>query len=295
MNYLLLLCLFLPVLAQAIPEENFVKVWHEKALPYFKSLPSGTLKNPQGLTLKYFFLKNDLNKKSLVLVPGRTEPAIKYAELIYDLKDAGFNIFIMDHQGQGESQRLLKDTHKGHVVYFNNYVKDLEQFIKDVVTIKNDHPLYLIAHSMGGAISTRYMSSHPGVIHKAVLVAPMFKLNTDPYTEAIARIYSKFLILTGKGSDYAPNRGPYIPTENTFEKNDVTHSEERFDRLRVETPILLFQAGSDLVVEPSRQNSFCRNGLCEIIPFPGAYHEILMEKDSIRNEAMKEINSFFGI
>lgn len=102
--------------AQAIPEENFGKDWSEKALPFFRSMTTGTLKNGKGLKLKYSTYKNPLNEKSLVIVPGGTGPAIKYAELIYELKDPGLRIFIMDHQGQGESDRVQEDAHEGHNV-----------------------------------------------------------------------------------------------------------------------------------------------------------------------------------
>ena len=329
MKFLLIICLLVPMFAQAIPEEDFARNWSEKALPFFRSMTTGTLKNAQGLKLKYFTYKNPLNEKSLVIVPGRTEPAIKYAELIYDLKDLGFNIYIMDHQGQGESQRILTDTHKGHVVDFKHYVKDFELFMQQVVyAVKQSQPIHLISHSMGGAIATHYMSLHPRVFAKAVMVAPMYEMNTAPYSETIARYYAKLLITTGKGNNYAPDYGPYVPENDTFEKNVSTHSESRFlaskyiftnmpelavggptarwvheslkatqkiDQLSIETPTLLLQAGLDQTVKPARQEEFCKKGMCELITYPEAFHEILMEKDSIRDEALKEIKSFLGV
>ncbi len=331
MKLFLLLSLLVPMFAQAIPDdEEFVRTWSEKAVPFFRSMTTGTLKNTQGLKLKYFFHINQLNEKSLVIVPGRTEPAFKYTELIYDLKDAGFNIFIMDHQGQGESDRLLPDSNKGHVVEFKNYVNDFEFFIQQVVyaRAKKTNPIYMIAHSMGGAIATHYMSTHPKVFTKAVLVAPMFEMNTSPYSETVARYYAKLLLKTGKGANYAPDYGPYLPENDTFEKNVQTHSETRFlaskyiftnfpalvlggptarwvheslkatkkiDRLPVEAPVLILQAGLDQVVKPARQESFCKKGMCELVTYPEAFHEILMEKDSIRDEALNEIKLFFGM
>lgn len=328
MKFLLLISLLVPMFAQAIPEENFARDWSEKALPFFRGMTTGTLKNAQGIKLKYFVHKSPLNERSLVIVPGRTEPAIKYAELIYDLKDQGFNIYIMDHQGQGESGRLLEDTHKGHVVEFKHYVRDFEFFMQQIVYAKQTQPIYLIAHSMGGAISAHYMTSHPRVFAKAVLVAPMFEMNTAPYSETVARYYAKLLVSTGKGNNYAPDYGPYVPENDTFEKNVNTHSESRFlaskyiftnmpelavggptarwvheslkatqkiDQLPIETPVLLLQAGLDQTVKPARQESFCKKGMCELVTYPEAFHEILMEKDVIRDEALNEIKSFLGM
>lgn len=328
MKFLILICLLVPMFAEAIPEEDFAKNWSEKALPFFRSMTTGTLKNAQGLKLKYYTHKNPINEKSLVIVPGRTEPAIKYAELIYDLKDAGVNIYILDHQGQGESQRSLEDSHKGHVVEFKHYVKDFELFMQQVVYAKKTHPIYLIAHSMGGAITTHYMKLHPRVFAKAVLVAPMFEMNTSPYSETLARYYAKLLVTTGQGDKYAPDYGPYIPENDTFEKNTYTHSEVRFmaskylftnfpalavggptarwvheslkatqkiDELPIATPVLLLQAGLDQTVKPGRQDSFCKKEICELINYPEAFHEILMEKDSIRDQAMNEIKAYLSL
>lgn len=325
----LILALIISTSAWAIPEQDFKEIWSNEALPYFRSFSKGHLTNKQGMKLRYYFNVEPQNKKNLVISPGRTEPAIKYAELIYDLKDSGLNIFILDHQGQGESQRQLKDPHKGHVIYFSDYVQDFAQFIHEIVTPHAQSETYLIAHSMGGAIAIQFMSQNPDYFTKALLSAPMFELDTNPYTEAVARIFSEFLVLTKQGSKYAPDRGPYIPEEDTFEKNDVTHSPSRFwankflftrypylalggptarwvnQSLKatknistlapkIKTPLLLLQAGEDLVVKPSRQNAFCKRGNCELIHYRESYHEILQEKDEIRDEALREMRTFFG-
>jgi hypothetical protein len=44
---------------------------------------------------------------ALVLVGGRTVYAEKNAELLFDLKDAGFFLYIYDHRSQGLSGRLI--------------------------------------------------------------------------------------------------------------------------------------------------------------------------------------------
>jgi lysophospholipase len=328
MKTLIFFSLLVSTLAWSVPETDLPQDWTAKIEPFFRAMKSGTLKNKEGLTLKYFSLTNTRNDKSLVIVPGRTEPALKYAELIYDLKDLGFDIYIMDHQGQGESSRILADTNKGHVKEFKNYVTDFELFMNQVVH-RSSNPVYLIAHSLGGAITTHYMAAHKTVFKKAVLVAPMLEMNTAPYSETIARYYSKLLVTVGKGNNYAPDYGPYKPETDVFETNVYTHSPARFDvtkhifvaypalvvggptarwvhesllatkdteKLSIETPILMFQAGLDQTVKPGRQDSFCKKGhQCELIHIPDAFHEILMEKDVIRDDVLNQIKLFFGV
>lgn len=319
--------LFLSSLTYAIPEEDFEKNWKEKVHPHFQEMGRGEFTNAQGMRINYFYRIKESNKKTLIIVPGRTEPALKYAELIYDLKNSGYDFFVIDHQGQGESERLLRDSHKGHVLNFNDYVNDFNQFYSIIRKIKNNPKTHLIAHSMGGAIAVKFMSQSQWAIEKAVLIAPMMKLNTPPYPETVARIFAKLLVKVGKGETYAPDYGPYIPEEDIFETNPYTSSEGRFNiakyiftnwphltvggptarwvheslkatknihKLPFGTKVLLFQAGKDEIVKNSRQTVFCRD-LCKLISIPEAKHEILVERDEIRNPAMDQIKSFLGI
>lgn len=329
MKYFILLMLCFSTLAWGIPEEDFPTLWKSEALPYFKSFQNKILKNKQNLNLRIFYKIHSKNLKNLIVVPGRTEPAIKYAELLYDLRHAGFNLFILDHQGQGQSERLLKDPHKGHVIRFQDYVNDFELFIDQVKELAPEYEHYLIAHSMGAAISVRFMANRPEYFQKAVLVAPMLEMNTKPYTEQVARYFSRLLILAGRGAHYAPDRGPYLPEEDTFERNEVTHSRVRFEASKylftqyphlvvggptsrwvnqsinatrnidllgskIKTPLLLFQSGKDLIVKPRRQEAFCEKANCQLKLFPESHHEILMEQDAIRNEALSDIGVFLG-
>lgn len=329
-NFVLGLLLSLNVFA--ISEQNYSSEFQDSVRPYFASFDSGSFLNKQGLKIAYKFKLNSGAKKTVVVLPGRGEPLFKYAEVLFDLSSSSANFFIIDHQGQGLSQRTLADKQKGYVRTFDAYVDDLEQFMDEVVLPRNqDQALLLLAHSMGGAIATRYMARHPQQFSKAILSAPMMKINTDPYPEFAARLLASTLALAGKGANYAPGKGPYRVEEDTFEKNTATHSQVRFefnkaaalkqpeqiiagptvrwveqslkatrtmDRLayRIETPIILFQSELDTYVVNDRQTSFCeRSPSCKLLRFPGSYHEILQERDAIRNKAIEKIRSAFKL
>lgn len=312
-------------LSWGIPEVDYQKRFETELLPYFKNFTHKVFLGKDQKKVHYYYSVSPENKKTLVISPGRTEPSAKYAEVVYDLKDSGFNIFLIDHRGQGESERMVSDSHKGYVRDFQDYVDDFSTFMK-IVKDTVDHPLYLLAHSMGGAIATYYINENPEVFTKAAFSAPMFEVNTKPYSEKVATLLSKVLVLAGQGKKYAPDRGPYIPAEDRFEINEYTHSEARFEMTKylyvtypeltvggptsrwvyeslkatkkIDTfkniPSLLFQATEDTTVKPGRQNSYCHTN-CELIVVKGAYHEILMEKDAIRDPVMKKIRSFFGL
>ena len=61
------------------------------------------------------------------------------------------------HRGQGRSGRLLADPHLGHVNRFNDYVDDLAAFWQQEVQPGPWRKRYILAHSMGGAISTLFL------------------------------------------------------------------------------------------------------------------------------------------
>ena len=133
-------------------------------------------------------------RKCLVIVPGRSEGYLKYQELTFDLYQQGYDIFIIDHRGQGISERLLTNTHKGYVDSFEDYSIDLHLFIKQIVSIHCREKPYLLAHSMGGIISARYLQKHPEVIQAAVLSSPMIAINGA----GIPKWLGKVLIYTGE-------------------------------------------------------------------------------------------------
>ena len=64
---------------------------------------------------------------------------------------------------------------------------------------------------------------------------------------------------------------------------------------KISIAILMFQAGADQRVKLPRQDLFCqKTKSCKKVTFPLAYHEILMEKDFIRDEALAELKKFFA-
>ena len=317
--------------AWAVPEAEIKTLWGSKLLPYYDSLKTGEFINDQGTLLRFRYRLSQHNKKTLVMLPGRTEAAKKFAEFLYDIRDQGFNIFILDHQGQGESARLLPDSHKGHVKKFEDYVTDLRKFMNLIVLpLKRNTEVYLVANSMGGTIATKYVASEPGVVSKLVLLAPMFEINSSPYPQSIAQALTAGLVAVGKAEEYAPGKRPYVLELDTFEANTVTSSRARFDVSKellrnfpllalggptnswvhqsmlatkniqnlgtsIEIPVLLLQAMADQVVRLPRQTAFCLKApRCELIRFDGAQHELLTERDSIRDRALAHILDFLG-
>ena len=186
------------------------------------------------IRINYATFIHDEVQESIVLVTGRTESYVKYQELAFDLYHQGYNVFIIDHRGQGLSQRLLKDKQKGYVTNFDDYAHDLKQFIDEVVVSNStDTPLpkpHLLAHSMGGAIAVRMMQLYPTLVKSAVLTSPMIAVNNGNIPnwlgKAIIHMGDKLNAWFSDEANYFMGQTGFKNV--TFAENELCQSEVRY-------------------------------------------------------------------
>jgi len=330
---LILICLVLTFSwshAFAVSENTLKTTLDDVILPFYTSqLQSGIFQGKDDVAISYVKLEVPDEKGALVISSGRTESHIKYAEFIYDLRDAGFSIYILDHRGQGFSGRMLDDPQKGYIGSFEDYVADLKTFVDTVVNARGHATRFILAHSMGGTIAVMYVAKYPDDFDGLILSAPMLQINTSPLPETVAALLTKVLIALGMGDSYIPGGNKYDPDE-PFEDNEVTHSQVRYamnkkfislnsqialgsptnrwlreglkaarqateSTDRIELPVLLLQAEMDSVVKPDAQDEFCRKAKgCTKVTQSGARHEILMERDEVRDKALDHILDFLN-
>lgn len=229
-----LLTLRLPS-AQAIPEVNYPQNYNDLVLPLLKKAQNFTFNSYDQYLLHGVHFIHPKPLGTLVILPGRTEPYLKYAEVFYDFYQMGYEIYSYDLRGQGLNQHLVpQKPQMGHVEYFEDYVKDLECFIKSKIepsvqnlTSKNKN-IFLLAHSMSGTITALYLSKNPTPPFRAVsLSAPMFEINTKPYPKWLAYSLVKLLNFFSLGQHYTLGHDDADPNE-PFTQPGPTHSEARF-------------------------------------------------------------------
>jgi lysophospholipase len=267
-------------------------------------------------------------RQALVISSGRVESYIKYKEVIYDLYHAGFDIFIMDHRGQGLSQRSSPNPMHGYVEDFQQYVDDLLCFVDEVVNQHCAQPL-LLCHSMGSTIGALAILQRPQQFSKVVFSAPMFGLRV-PIPIWLAHIVMKLGLLTSQVLGrpmYFIGQGNYAPV--AFSQNRLMQSSLRYARFResqqqypetqlggvtyqwiaaanralallneqaeqLTLPVLCLSAQDDVVVDNQLQQTLVKqmpNARWQEIA--DARHEILFEKDAIRGPALNTLVSFF--
>jgi lysophospholipase len=206
---------------------------------YEQQVTTGFWQQANNMSTHYGYVVNSEAKAWVVLSPGRAEPIIKYAELIYELYQNGYSVFAIDHKGQGKSSRVLANSHVGYIDDFDEYVEDFKHLIDKVLDAlldehsQNTLPKYLLCHSMGGTIGSLFVQKYPLVFNKMVLSTPMYGVKA-PMPEYLLAAFLSVLIMLRRlfrlPITYLWGQSDYRAI--AFYKNRLTHSEIRYRAFR---------------------------------------------------------------
>lgn len=236
------------------------------------------------------------NNKAIVISQGRNESVLKYKELAYELHLQGYDIFLIDHRGQGFSERFGGDQYRGYVENFQDYVDDLNQYVNSLKLDKKYQHRYLLSHSMGGAISALYLQQYESPFQGSVFFSPMFSINLGPLPNFLAKIIT---YTSAEICSWFSDKACYVPggkgyKQKPFQGNKLTSSKKRFSANqqelqlfpetqlgdatmrwvatsisateqaianadKINIPILMIQAGSDAIVSETGQKTFFNN------------------------------------
>ncbi len=268
---------------------------------------------------------------TLLIVQGRSEFIEKYFEVIVAFRRRGFHVVAFDLRGQGGSARMLPDPGKGHVDDFMEYVADIDTMHRDVVG-ELPRPHFVLAHSMGAAAMLLSLDRGTAQFDRAVLMSPLaglaaFSNGVVAATAAAAAAALDFIAL---GTSYVPGGGPTPLSTKPFANNKLTSDPVRYGRVasilsaapslgigdptvrwteamfatfrrfadrdfgrRVATPSLMLIAGADpLCSAPAAEALAERVRGCMAVVIPGAKHELLFERDPIREQVFAAIDAF---
>jgi lysophospholipase len=272
---------------------------------------------------------------TICLFGGRTEFIEKYFEVVADLRRRGFAVATMDWRGQGGSARELSNPRKGYVKDFALYDEDLRLFMREIVMPDCPPPYIALGHSMGGNIVLRSTAIPGVWWDKVVLSAPMVRLHRSAtsFSFSTVKVFGELLCSLGGGALYVPGGSDNYGETAPFEGNKVTSDRERFlrnnavvaahpelglgsptwgwlraafrsmDRVnhkdfapRVHVPVLVAIAGEDRIADSAALEDFSeRLKLSKHIVIPHAEHEILQERDELRQQFWAAFDGFVGI
>ena len=289
------------------------------------------VKTADGLTLRaaYWMPETDKPKGTVCILQGRAEFIEKYFEVVGELRARGFAVVAFDWRGQGFSQRQVGNPRKGHVRRFADFRHDLEAVRDQVLMPYMPEPHFGLAHSMGGAIALSAAHESWLPFRRLVTTTPMIALciirHSRP-TVALVRV----LRWLGFGRAFVPGGGETSIATLPFKGNRLTSDPVRYARnahvahmigegaigaptiawldsafrfmkrftdpryaLKIRLPTLVVAAGGDPVcATPATERFASRLKAGHAIVIPGARHEILMERDVIREQFWAAFDAF---
>ncbi|XP_008826783.1 monoglyceride lipase isoform X1 [Nannospalax galili] len=274
-------------------------------VPY-QDLPH--LVNADGQYLFCRYWKPSGTPKALIFVShGAGEHCGRYDELAQMLRGLNLLVFAHDHVGHGQSEgeRMV--------------VSDFQVFVRDVLqhvdTVQKDHPglpVFLLGHSMGGAISILAAAERPAHFAGMVLISPLVVANPESATT--------FKVLAAKVLNLVlPNMslGPIDSSVLSRNKSEVDlydsdplicragvkvcfgiqllNAVSRVERAmpRLTLPFLLLQGSADRLCDSKgayllMDSSQSQDKTLKI--YEGAYHVLHKELPEVTNSVFHEIN-----
>ena len=266
---------------------------------------------------------------TVCLIQGRAEFIEKYFETVGDLLVRGFAVVAFDWRGQGRSGRRVANARKGHVGHFREYRMDLEAIRDHVLIPHMPEPQFALAHSMGAAIALD--GAHEGWLpfRRLVATAPMIALSIVSNVRRAAAA-AQVLYWLGFGKSFIPGGGETSIATKPFSGNRLSTDPARYGRnaaaahavregavgdptvawihaafrfmrkftdsrypLKIRLPTLIIAAGADPVCStPAAERFASRLKAGHAIVIPGAKHEILMERDEVREQFWAAFDAF---
>lgn len=270
---------------------------------------------------------------AIVISHGFTEFAAKYDELAWYFLLAGYSVCVFEHRGHGYSPRDVDNPSLVWVDDYRRYVDDLAKFSSGIgKSYAGDQPLLLFAHSMGGGIGAAALQEHPSLFDKAVLSSPMIEPQTG-MPNGLAKVLTGTLSAIGLSQTKVFGRGEFPDEPELSDYQGASQARElwyydqqrpdehyhsyaptfgwvrealRMSRAvlnsaacgRIETPILMFQAGRDIWVMNEAENRFVtevrnQGGDIEMVRYAHSLHEIFSMPNDTFEPYLQRILDFY--
>lgn len=243
-------------------------------MPIRKKVKVGELKYHKGFLKQH--LENELFYQfwvpemeptaSILIIHGLTGHSGRYGELVTTFTNSGYAIFGVDLPGHGRSsgEKVYVDT-------FKTYVSVIKEAVYRIKRLYPERPLFLLGHSMGGLITTEYLTQEDNQIAGAILSCPSIK-TTKPVSRIkyllslfLSSVYPTFHIQklnTNKCKTLCESTDPYVYRGKITARLsvEILKAMKRVlqNAKKISTPLLILQCVNDSLVSPEGATTLFR-------------------------------------
>lgn len=265
---------------------------------------------------------------SLLFVNGRGDFIEKYLETYARFRALGWEVTAFDWRGQGGSRGAGEEKVQAG---FDILVDDLAALIGDW-RAASPGPHVVLGHSMGGHLLLRTLIDRRPELDAVILTAPMLEVNSKPIPIRIAPDIADTMYWLGFGNVPMWKTPPSMLIPGGQRNRNLTGSAERYEdelhwwgleptyntgpptfgwmraafRSRAATftpeklaqvtlPVLIIGAERDrLVSADAIREAAALLPNAELMMMPDAAHEILRDRDEVRDRALARIDAFLA-
>lgn len=237
-------------------------------------------------------------RAALIVVHGLKDHADRYTEMAEALVGAGYAVHAFDLRGHA-----LSEGERVWVERFDEYVQDLELFVRRVQAREPGRPVFLFGHSMGGAISTLYSLERKTELAGLILSAAALKPGKE---------VSGFLIgVSGIVSALSPRSKLLESQDEKFSRDPQVVAEMKRDPLinqgngpartgaellgamerigqraqELTVPVLALHGDADQLTNPEGSKELIARAASSdktLILYPGLVHDLVHEPERAR-------------
>lgn len=244
----------------------------------------------------------------LLIVHGLGEHSGRYQNVVDHFVPLGYAIHGLDHLGHGKSEGEREVIDR-----FEDFTDNLRQFYRMVVDWQPGKPIFLLGHSMGGAIVSDYLLEHQDDFKGAIISAPAVKVgeSISPATIRIARLLSRIAPRMGLLALDAEciSRDPdvveaYVNDPLVFHgKTPARIGAEMLSAMmritaqasKISLPIIILQGGADALVDPSGARMLYEKASSTdktLKIYDGLYHEVFNEPE--RAQVLADVEAWLA-
>jgi alpha-beta hydrolase superfamily lysophospholipase len=230
----------------------------------------GQLRSRDGTRLFYRRVAASGTRRGRVLViHGFAEHGGRYLHVLGGLAAKGFEAWALDLRGHGRS-----DGRRAFVRRFDDYLEDVHALVETAAQDRASVPSFILGHSMGGLVSTRFVEERPAGLKGLLLSSPFFRVKYPiPLVKrAAARVLTHvtpwLALPTGLDPDSLacdPEVGrlymadplvTHVATTRWFTETTGAQQVALAKAASLALPVLVVAGGSDPLVDPEATRRF---------------------------------------